>query len=173
MQIRNLRSQVVAAVLITILPLALAPAFTATGEGTLHGIVVEAAQHAPLAGIKVHVANPGTGVIRVSPTTGNDGAFTVAGLPAATYEIGLEKGGRLFLVRTPVSLAPGQSRSLAVSLNQDTEPEQNADTKATVWQNPLTAALLVTGGAVLLGVILENATQDSRNVSPIAAASTE
>ncbi len=168
MLIRNGRTKVIAAALITILPLALTPAFTATDDGVIHGIVLEVGNRAPMAGIKVHVADPATGIIRTSGSTGDDGAFTVESLPAATYEIGLEKDGRLFLVRTPVAVAPGQSQNIAVAINQDVSQEEDDDSKATFWQNPLTAALLVTGGAILIGLLLESSTdRDSSSISPV------
>ena len=167
MLIRNGRSKVIAAALITILPLALTPAFTAADVGVIHGIVLEAGNHAPMAGIKVHVADPATGIIRTSGSTGDDGSFTVADLPAATYEIGLEKDGRLFVVRTPVAVAPGQSQNIAVAINQDISQEEDDDSKGTFWQNPLTAALIVTLGAVLVGVLLESTTdRDTPSLSP-------
>ena len=168
MLIRNGRSKVIAAALITILPLALTPAFTAADDGVIHGIVLDAGNHAPMAGIKVHVADPATGIIRTSGFTGDDGAFTIADLPAATYEIGLERDGRLFLVRTPVAIAPGQSQNIAVALNQDVNKEEDDDPDPTIWQNPLTAALIVTFGAILVGVLLESSTsRDTPSRSPV------
>ena len=155
------RSRMVSAILVCLLPLCMSPAFGEAGGAALTGVVLDAGSRAPLAGVQVHVADPAGDRFYVSEPTDQEGTFQVAGLPAATYEIGLEHGDGLYLVQHPVLLAPGQNHLVEVTLDIKGEDEEEDTRGATFWQNPLTAALLVTGSAVLIGLLLEKAVEDS------------
>lgn len=161
------RSRMISIILVCLLPLCMSPAFAASEGSALTGIVLDAGSRTPLFGVQVHMADPASGRFYASESTGPDGTFKVDGLPAATYEIGLEQDGGLYLVPNPVSLAPGQNHLVEVML--DVADEEDSDTKgATIWQNPLTAALLVTGSAILIGLLLEEAVKDKELVqSPL------
>ena len=167
MSIARIRPRITAFVLVCLLPLCMSPVLGSAGSSSLTGVVLDAGSRAPLSGVQVHVADPDGGRFYVYESTGTDGTFKVDGLPPATYEIGVEQDGGLFLVANPVSLAPGQNHLVEVTL--DVEDEEESDTKgATFWQNPLTAALLVTGTAVAIGLLLEETVQDNEPIqSPL------
>ncbi len=160
MSTARVRSRMVSAFLICLMTVCMTPAFGNTESSALTGVVLDAGTRSPLSGVRVHVADQAGDRFYVSESTGPDGTFKVDGLPAADYEIGLERNGGLYLVQDPVQLAPGRNHLVEVSLDVDEEEEE--DTKgATVWRNPLTAALLVTGSAVLIGLLLEQAVEDN------------
>jgi len=145
-----------------VLPLAAAPA--AAG---VSGAVFEATDQKPLSGAKVHLGNPKTGEIFSSQPTGDDGVFEVSSVPAATYEIAIEANGGLFLVGSPVKLGPGQNQALALNVNPTATADPGSDDlqqmrgTAGLWNNPLTATLLVVGSAIVAGVLIDQATNDS------------
>ena len=76
------------------------------------------------------------------------------------------------LFRSPVQLAPGQKQNLTVAVNRNGDDEEDDDDeagavpgggkirKATIWDNPGTAAGLVIGLAFLIGALIEDATDD-------------
>ena len=70
-------------------------------------------------------------------------------------------GVGVHLVQHPVLLAPGENHLVEVTLDVEGEGEEEDTRGATFWQNPLTAALLVTGSAVLIGLLLEKAVEDA------------
>ncbi len=139
----------------------------ASEVAALGGTVVLGAQgSAPLAGAIVHLADTSTGAIAASAKTGESGAFRAEGLPPATYRVGIEKDGRLYAVASPVTLAPGQVQTVTVAIPasasaQPMPPEDDQDRGGlTWWNNPLTASLIVVGGAVILGILIDQATDD-------------
>jgi hypothetical protein len=103
---------------ITFLLMALAlmmavPTFGQTA-GTLAGVVQDSSG-AVLPATQVTVRLVSTGVQRQT-TTGSDGRFTVAGLPAGEYEVRAERSGFSPLVRTGVLLTVGENASLTLVL---------------------------------------------------------
>lgn len=152
------------------------PVSAETAEGSLSGTVVTATDHAPLGGAKVHAGDPKTGRIYSSQPTAEDGSFSVEGLPASGYELAVEKDGGLYLVQTPVQVAPGTAQILTVAVNQDKKgkPDDDDDDDeglvppgaggASLWDNQFTAAGFVIGLAFVVGVLIENATDDPDQV---------
>lgn len=144
------------------------PAFPATPASFTGSVVVQSEDALPLPGAVVHLADARTGEILASATTDPDGAFRADGLAPAAYRVGVESRGRLYAVSSPVTLAPGQVRSVTVAIpaNAQTGPgvppaESEADKGGiTWWNNPLTASLIVVGGAVILGILIDQATDD-------------
>ncbi len=164
MLFRKDRFRILAMVLLGVLPVAFSPAMAAPPTGSISGVVLTHDTHAPAAGVKVHVADPSTGRVYESAATGSDGSFDVEGLPSSNYELGLEQDGKLYLVNTPVSVAPGRNETIQVALGTpgDIAPAQ----AASVWSNPLTAALIVAGGAVVVGLVVDQAVTDDTPTSP-------
>jgi hypothetical protein len=162
----------VAASLAFLVALPLAPACEAAPAASLGGRIVSAGTDAPLAGARLHVADGRSGRIVTSGVTGADGAFEIAGLEPATYDLAVESRGGLYVVETPVRLAGGERRSLQLAVSpqavpapapagqkdppaaQDPTPKKKS--AADVWNNPLTATLIVVGGAVVLGLVVES-----------------
>lgn len=133
------------------------------GAASLQGHVIARDGESPLAGARVHVREVRGDDFFSSGWTGPDGRFEVGGLPAALYEVAVEADGGLYLVDAPLTLAPGQTRSLqlAVKPNTDTRDEEDDDDRpgAVVvrgWSNPLTATLIVLGSAIGVGVLIES-----------------
>jgi hypothetical protein len=127
---------------------------------------------APLVGARLHVGDPKSGEVFSSGLTTEDGEFLVANLPAATYQLAVESNNGLYLVGTPVKLAPGQTRHVNVAVNPDTgsspseKKEANRKGIATLWNNPATAGILVIGFAVIVGALVDRATKDELEASP-------
>jgi hypothetical protein len=106
-----------------------------------------------------------------------DGSFTAEGLPAGAAELAIETAGGLYVVTTPVAIAPGTTRHLQLALGgrQDTSPapppEQKSRRPGGVWANPLYATLIVVGSAIVLGVIISELTQPDDEPTPSASES--
>ncbi len=169
---RRLRRSL-AVVLVSALPSLAVPAAD-PATVTLRGHVV-APSGSPLAGAVVHVADPRTGDLVASRPTGSDGAFEAGALRPAAYALGVESEGKLFVVDSPVTLAPGQTRTVTVALpaHAAMEPSDQADPEAakdafTWWNNPLVASLVVVTGAIVLGILIDQATDDDPKASPSA-----
>jgi hypothetical protein len=162
----------VAASLAFLVAFPLAPASASAPAASLSGRVVSAGTDAPVGGARVHVANARSGRIVTSEITRADGLFEVAGLEPASYDLAVESRGGLYVVETPVRLAGGERRSLQLAVSPQTAPapaptgqkEQPAGQDQTpnkksasgVWNNPLTATLIVVGAAVVVGLIVES-----------------
>lgn len=164
----------VAAALVLALPLASLPA-PAAERSALSGTVVLGSQgSSPLASAIVHIADASTGAIAASATTDETGAFRVEGLSPATYRVGIETNGRLYAIASPVTLAPGQMQTvtMAVPKNAQAQPmpseseEEREKGGLTWWNNPLTASLIVVGGAVILGILIDQATDEDEPTPP-------
>lgn len=164
---RSFVSRAVAVLAIAALSTSTFPVSASDAGARLTGSVLSGAESQPLVGAKLHAGDPKTGEVFTSGVTGDDGAFEIADLPASTYELAVEADGGLYVVTTPVRLAPGQSETLQVAVNPQMapDPEEAAavearHTRASLWNNPLTAALIVLGAALVLGVVIDSATDD-------------
>jgi hypothetical protein len=163
---RTLANRLLATGLILTLQFALLPVSADVAPATVSGSVLSSSDQTPLAGARVHVGNPGTGKIYTSAPVAGDGSFTVSDVPAATYELAVENAGRLFVVPTPLKLAPGVTQNVDVAVNEQASPdpataEANAAKSAgSFWNNSFTAALIVLGSAIVVGVAVDAATDD-------------
>jgi hypothetical protein len=155
----------IAFVTVVSLHLLFLPAFGAE-TASLRGHVFDSnAGSAPLSGARVHVGDPESGRFYRSGWTDGEGGFTLDGLPAAEYRVAVESEGGLYVVGTPVRLAPGQARSLQLAINPQTGPpttQENDDDRGGggFWRNPLTATLTVLGIAVALGFLIDELDDD-------------
>jgi hypothetical protein len=139
--------------------------------GALAGRVI------PAAGVPaaraVLVAPPGS-ARPLRGAVGADGSFHVEGVPAGTVDLAVETADGLYVVATPVAIAPGATRNLQLALGrQDTSPppgEKKAKRAGGVWANPLYATLIVVGAAVVVGVAISALTEsNSHPASPSAS----
>jgi hypothetical protein len=150
------------------------PAQSPTGPAALSG-TVRSSRERPLAGVRVYAAHPESGRITTSQPSGEDGSFAIPALAPGSYEIGVAIGERLYLGGQPVALRPGSEQrvSLAVQTDADGGSAPSAASVAaakpvpSVWNNPLSAALIVVGSAVVVGVLVESATDDEDLASPM------
>jgi len=145
--------------------LATGPGSWAATTGSLSGRVIAAADRpVPTA---VLVAPSGATGAPVTAPVAADGTFTVADLPAGTAELAIQTSEGLYVVHTPVAIAPGTTRTLQLALGgrQDTsQPPPPADAKKKkkaggVWANPLYATLIVVGSAIVVGVLISELTK--------------
>jgi hypothetical protein len=165
--------RVLATGLIVALPLASVPVSASDTSATLIGSIVSAGDQTPLSGARLHVGDPRTGEIFSSQPVGDEGTFLVDNLPPAIYELAVESNGGLYVTDTPLQLQPGQSRTVNLAVNPQQEPAPGPQTaedkkkkKAGVWNNPLTATLIVLGSALVIGIIIEAADDDDDGPSP-------
>jgi hypothetical protein len=167
MKQRSLRFKLVATVVIVSLQALMIPAIAADPASSINGSILSAQNDSPLVGAKLHLGDPTTGEIYTSEPSDQDGSFEMTNVPPSTYEVAVEANGGLYLVQSPLNLAPGQSQAVNLAINP-----QMADDPATqekkkknkggtgVWNNPATAALIVVGAAVVLGLLINAATDD-------------
>lgn len=114
----NLRSNSLLAYLVVILMI-FAPGFAisaldAQTAATLTGTIVDASA-AALPGVSVTLRQPGTGLSRTA-TTGPDGRYVLAGMPAGAYELRAELAGFRPLVRTQLILTVGETATLPLAM---------------------------------------------------------
>jgi len=118
----------------------------------------------PLAGAVVRLIDSDSGDLFSSAHTDGEGRFQIVGLPPSIYVLGVESEGGLFTSQTPVSLEPGQGRSVQVAIHQLEKPAPGQQKKkkkgGSPWDNPLTATLIVLGAAILVGVIIDELVED-------------
>jgi hypothetical protein len=140
----------------------------------LTGRVLAAATGNPLPGVRVHVGNPRSGFVRSSQPTAQDGSFSVREIPASNYELAVQSERGLYLVASPVRLAPGEARTVQLEVHERaSRADEFSEDRAggtTWWNNPLTATLIVVGSAVAIGVLVDGATDDEENPSASAPA---
>ena len=145
--------------LIVSLPFLALPAHSAGVTATLSGSIVWAADQTPLAGSRLHASDPKTGKIFSSAPAAEDGGFVLDGLPASTYELAVESDGGLYLVDTPLALAPGAAQTLNLAVNRSVpDYKKGLDGanrgKFKLWDNPLMTALIIVGGVGIIGLVL-------------------
>ena len=143
------------------------PASVAADTATLSGSNVLAANREPLVGARLHAADSRTGRVYSSEPAGLQGEFVVRELPASTYELAVESGGGLFVVQTPLQVAPGAS--LPVNLTVTPQPmsakKDDAKDKGSILRNPLFATLASLGVATIIGLVLQDQI-DTADASP-------
>jgi hypothetical protein len=137
----------------------------------LSGSVYSSVDESPLSGVTVYAAEPETGQIFSSKPSSETGAFSIGDLPAGKFELGVAIDQGLYLIETPVSLAPAQSQHVNIAVNEKKSQASGsevvpASAKPSVWSNPLTAALIVVGGAIIIGLLVNAATDDDPPGSP-------
>lgn len=110
----------------------------------------------------------------VPAVVAKDGSFQAAGIPGGPAELAIETAEGLFVVATPVVIAPGTTRRvhLAFAGRQDSSapapPEQEKKKKrGGIWANPVSATLIIVGSAIVVGFAVDQFTKsDSVPASP-------
>lgn len=174
MRVKGSVARILASTLIVMFPLAaMPPAIAASGGAAISGTVFSASSSTPLAGARLFLKDPATGASYVSSVSGADGAFDAVSVPASSYRVAIEADGALYVVDAPVTVPAGSSRHLRVAIREagrgrggraDSEmpdsDKKKEEKDTSFWSNPLTATLIVVGGAILVGVIVDQATND-------------
>jgi hypothetical protein len=169
---RRCSVRIVASALILVFPLATAP-LSAGETASISGQLVGATNFVPLAGAKLHVEDTAKGISFVSGLTGVDGRFDLDSLPSSSYRLSVESNHGLYVVDTPLHLNSGQARHLRLAVGGDS-PRRGGTGRAsgskgmsggTFWSNPLTATLIVVGAAIVVGVVVNSATNNQAPAS--------
>jgi len=140
----------------------------------IDGTVFSVDDQAPIDRARVHLGNPRSGEMVTSEATGKDGAFRMDGLTPGTWRVAVESPEGLFLVAAPLILAEDEegprTLQLMVTRAEGTRSAASklrlADGRASIWNNPTTAALIVVGAAIVAGLLIDAATDDEDTVSP-------
>jgi len=155
----SLTKKVLATILVLSLQSLFIPVSAGEQEAVLSGTVLSSVTQTPLQGAKLHVGDPKTGKIYSAPIAGETGDFEVRDLPAATYEVAVESDGYLYVVGTPLTLAPGQSQNVNVAVNQEiADPPQQKKKRrggTGVWENPAMATLIIVFAAFATGYAIQ------------------
>jgi hypothetical protein len=101
----------------------------------------------------------------VSDPTDASGAFVVDDVTDGSWMLGVEVEGRLHVVPAPLSVAPGQTRDVQVEVRRDVVSIAPG-AGGSVWSRPLYASLIIVGGAIILGLLLEQALDEDVPLSP-------
>lgn len=160
-------NRLVSLLLVIALPFVLSPTFAADGTAGISGQIIQSGDRTPLVGARVHLANEETGAALVSDPAGPDGSFAVEGIAPATYRIGVESEGLLYVVENTVTLDAGQSQNVHLAVSPTLVPAQSTPSR---WDNPVVAGLLIGGGAIVLGLLIDQMVGDSKKDEPAASA---
>jgi len=162
-------------VIVALQGLGLPTALAGTTGARVAGSILAAGDQSPVADARLHLGDPKSGKVFSSDPTSADGSFVVSDLPPATYEVAVESDGGLYLVQTPIELGAGESQDLQIAVTplapgqlapSPEEAEENQKKGGTgVWNNPVTAALIVVGAAIVLGFLIKEATKNDETVS--------
>ncbi len=147
------------------------PALAETQSAGLSG-VIRGADRAPLEGARLLAADPDSGRVVRSDQSTPDGNFVLT-LEAGTYELAVEVDGGLYLVEKPMELVAGVARPVQIAVGvgdaDGTIGAAAADGSprpaSSVWNNPASAGALVLGLAIVVGIIVNNATDDEINAT--------
>jgi len=153
------------AILIVSLACMTLPAAAADVTASLAGAIVRSTDQTPLPGARLHAGDLQTGRVFSSSAADDDGSFALGDLHPSTYRLAVESDGGLYVVGTPVALAPGTARTLNLAVGSYAADESDGDDDWSFRENPLTAALAASGIAVVLGLVI-GGSSDSRTSSP-------
>jgi len=128
----------------------------------LSGVIRSAADQTPLADARLLVADRESGQVTRSGWTAADGNFSIAGLDPGRYDLAVEVESGLYLIRAPIDLMPGVSRpvQIAVGIAAPEDDGNAGEPLPSAWDNPAAAGAIVLGLAILIGVLVKNATED-------------
>jgi hypothetical protein len=176
MRKRSVTAKLLAAVVVAALPVPCLPALPEPASAELGGVILTAKQ-THLAGARLLAADPARGEVYRSEPTAPNGSFTLPGLEPGTYDLAVEVDGGLYLVEDPIYLVAGVKRTVRIAIG--VEPPRGGDAPSpreaapepspSVWNNPVSAGAIVLGIAIVVGVLVANATEDeisSTQVNP-------
>ncbi|MDX1389612.1 MAG: carboxypeptidase-like regulatory domain-containing protein [Acidobacteriota bacterium] len=156
--------------------IALATTPLTAGTASISGLVVAHPARAALEGAVVGALERGSTSFYRSAPTDADGAFRLDGLPPGRYALAVEVDRGVFLSEASVPLQSGERRVVQVAVSEDSDSDPDpaapvtAKSKGNPWDNPVTATLIVIGGAVVVGLLLKEVGEsgESPPVSPMS-----
>jgi hypothetical protein len=172
MRQRSVTARLLAAVVVAALPAPSLPAVPEPGSAELGGVILTAEQ-THLAGARLLAADPAQGKVYRSEPTAPNGSFALSGLEPGTYDLAVEVDGGLYLVEDPLYLVAGVKRTVRIAVGAEPPPEpgvpspRDATTEQapSLWNNPVSAGAIVLGIAIVVGVLVANATEDDEVTS--------
>jgi hypothetical protein len=163
---RHISARLLAVAVIVSLAGPVLPAAAEPASAALSGVIRSAADQSPLADVRLLVVDRESAEVTRSEWTVADGNFSIAELDPGRYDLAVEVQGGLYLIRAPLDLMPGVQRAVQIAVGI-VEPEDdktdNENTRAplpSAWDNPVAAGAIVLGLAILIGVLVKNATGD-------------
>ena len=115
----------------------------------------------------------------VSTPVGPAGWFRATGIAGGPHRLAVETEEGLYVVESPVSVAPGTTSSLQVALRarEDSSapatPEKEKTKKPTgIWANPAAATLIIVGSAIVVGLAVDQWLNPNDEASPFVPSST-
>lgn len=166
--------RILSVMLVVTVPLVFVPQVSGQETATLAGTVYALDGKQPLDGAVLHAGDIRSGEIYSSAATNDDGGFVLAGLPPAAYRLAVETEAGLYVVGTPLPLAPGQERDVQLALKTGAAADPESANKEaqggrfSFLDNPLFAAFSVIGAAVLFGYLISEIDDDDQGIaSPI------
>jgi hypothetical protein len=153
------------------LTLMAAPAQAVPATATVTGTVIGPVATAPLSGATV-VLRDASGARLASQPTGQDGAFTIAGVAPGVSRIGLETQYGAYDVATPITLAPGETRGVHLAMRQSDDDDKDKAGGGFSDKGALTSMIVTIVGFVAMGVGAASASgDDDPNTVPAASES--
>ncbi len=143
------------------------PAGAEPATAALSGVIRSAEEGTPVAGARILVADRENAAVTRSEWTAADGNFSIAELDPGRYDLAVEVHGGLYLIRAPIDLMPGVKRTVQIAVGTaEREGDGNArEPLPSSWDNPAAAGAIVLGLAILIGVLVKNATEDEVTTS--------
>lgn len=155
-----------AAVLVSLMAPAL-PLRAEPATAALSGVIRSAEQH-PLAGARLLVAEREGGEVTRSEWTTDDGSFAIAGLEPGRYDLAVEIDSGLYVIRAPIDLLPGVNRAVQIAVGSaEADAARTGEPLPSAWNNPAVAGAIVLGLAILIGVLVKNATEDEISATTV------
>jgi len=143
-----------------------APVTHAAATAGLEGVIRDERQQS-LNGVRLLAVHRDSGIERRSPRTAKDGSFSITDLEAGRYDLAVETDSGLYLVPQPVDLVAGVQRPVQIAVTAErlaaTPPIDRS--KASLWNNPLSAGAIVLGTAIIVGVLVKDLTDDETTAS--------
>ncbi|MEW5806569.1 MAG: carboxypeptidase-like regulatory domain-containing protein [Acidobacteriota bacterium] len=156
------------------------PGFSRQQTGSrVSGKILSSDKTTPVAGAIVKAAEIESKKVYESQPTTESGSYEISGLPKGTYDIAVQAEKGLYAVNKLLDVGMNESLSLSLALNENAENpgmakgENTKEAKAKpaktgFWNNPLTATLTLVGIAIVVGLAIDELTdeEEEKPMSP-------
>lgn len=162
--------------LFSFLFLVTSPGYTQSQQGSrISGKILSSDKNTPIGGAIVKAAEIESKKIYESKPTIENGYYEILGLEKGTYDIAVQIDNGLYIANKLLNIGEGEAHTLSLALNetppgQDEEitPEEfeKKSKKIGFWDNPLVAVIAITGVALVVGLAIDQFTEDDEPPSP-------
>jgi len=132
---------------------ALSTSIIAQSTAAVRGFLLQNDEATRIAGATVTVIDVRTGARHTRNISGDNGAYEITGLPAGTYDLGIEVAGAVYVTDSLVEVAEGQTVTLSFSLQPKDPNRKLAGTSTT----PQGTAIALTGDSSAAGAAAASA----------------